>query len=601
MRKAIKNIFNKENIIIAITLFVSVLLRIQNLSMPIGNDIHAFRQTETAIVIQNYFRDGWSLLHYQMPVLGQPWIILFECPIYQTIVYAIMKVFRQTDIDLWCRIVSLITFYFSVFFLKKLTELITDRKVARCVCIVYLFSPFTILWSRAALIDYMSVLFALIYCNGVYSWLINRKSSGKMKYFIALVFGSAAYLLKTTTMFPYVYLLAFFILDYLIKCVRDGEGRISFNAIKVFIAKNIKNLVLLAILCIVPVIFGIAWTYYADLVRGQSIYTAFLTSERLKYWNYGTMEQKLDFSNWMLILRRLLDFAGGSLACAFLFVSYFLFRSKRYTFVLASSLISIFLTIGTLFNLYYVHNYYLIALSPIMAICLGIMLSTVIQILSAEGNIGKLLIGALCTIFVFMQIQNDHDEYLKKALNGSLENESIGLYINQITNEDERILIEGEDWSPRTLYYANRKGFMLTTPVTDEFYQSFLKEEYYTTLLAHSVDYVEEFSNYQDILIQYPKEDVYVYKFFDETTFSNCNYPLESIQISAEQNEYNVENPNIDIIKIEYDESLAGRNVQIVFSTKDGSQYTGSCYLLKSKNAIYYKVGALLENTARFG
>lgn len=106
--------------------------------MPIGNDMHAFRQTQTAIVVQNYLKEGWSLLHYQIPVRGQPWEVIFECPIYQTIVYMIMKVFGRTNVDLWCRLISVATFYLSFFMLKKIVETMLDEELSFYICSVYL-------------------------------------------------------------------------------------------------------------------------------------------------------------------------------------------------------------------------------------------------------------------------------------------------------------------------------------------------------------------------------------------------------------------------------------------------------------------------------
>ena len=113
---------NKQ-MLFGMVVLVSVFLRGIHLGIPIGNDFHAFRQTQTAITIQNYFRDGWSLFHYETPVFGKPWQAMMECPIYQTAVYAVMRLFGQTDIDFWCRAVSLAVFYGSAWMLKKTADL----------------------------------------------------------------------------------------------------------------------------------------------------------------------------------------------------------------------------------------------------------------------------------------------------------------------------------------------------------------------------------------------------------------------------------------------------------------------------------------------
>lgn len=439
---------NRKKVILSIIVLISVILRVASILVPIGNERHSFRQAETAIVVQNFLNDGCSFLHYQIPVLGQPWEIPFEFPIYQAVVYGVMKMLNQTNIDLWCRIVSLFIFYLSALVLYKVTSLVADKQVSLCVCGVYLYSPFTILWSRAALIDYMSVLFALLYVYGMYSWLIDRKRG---KIIVAFVFGCAAYLLKGTTMFPYVFLLAFLILDYFIKSIKGDKNELTLSGIKKFVSQNIVMMILLGIVCTVPVIPGIVWTKYADMVKANSIYTDVLTSSALKYWNYGSPQQKLDWNNWKVILKRLLDFMGGWFPFLFLLGNYVIFRSRKYTFVLISCLFSVIFTIGILFNLYYVHDYYIIAISPHLSIALGIMIFVAIKILYSEGNLGKVLIEVICVAMLMGQV-NCNREYINDFLKGDEKNNNAGLYVNKITTPDERILIEGEDWSPVTVY-----------------------------------------------------------------------------------------------------------------------------------------------------
>ncbi len=94
----------KKKKVFGSVVFVSLLMRVINLDIPIGNDLHAFRQTQTAMTVQNYFQEGWSLFHYKTPVFGEPWQVLMECPIYQTAVYAVMRVLNLSDTDFGCRL-----------------------------------------------------------------------------------------------------------------------------------------------------------------------------------------------------------------------------------------------------------------------------------------------------------------------------------------------------------------------------------------------------------------------------------------------------------------------------------------------------------------
>lgn len=190
--------------------------------------------------------------------------------------------------------------------------------------------------------------------------------------------------------------------------------------------------------------------------------------------------------------------------------------------------------------------------------------------------------------------------YINYIVNGQMENNNVGIYINKITDANERIVIEGEDWSPITLYYANRKGFMLRShsDATEEFYNSFLKEEKYTTLVAHSIDFIDEFSLQQNILLQYPKQgNAYVYKFYSNEDFSGRNFLIEKVYISPEnQNEYWLQFSNLNILEIEYDETLAGKEIEVTIIDKDGNEYLGTVYLGKNQNIVYYKIDELSGN-----
>src|SRR5262245_16160765 len=52
-------------------------------------DVHAFRQSQSLIPVE-YMLTGGHWLRYQTPVLGPPWTVPFEFPLYQWIVASIV-------------------------------------------------------------------------------------------------------------------------------------------------------------------------------------------------------------------------------------------------------------------------------------------------------------------------------------------------------------------------------------------------------------------------------------------------------------------------------------------------------------------------------
>lgn len=582
----------------AMAVLVSFLIRIVNLDIPIGNDMHAFRQTQTALTVQNYLRDGWSLLHYETPVFGKPWQVLMECPLYQTVVYVVMRIFRMTDTDFACRMAGLLVFYLSAVMLKKVAGMLLQGDAPIYVCCVYLLSAFNIYWSRAAMIDYMSVLFALVYVWGLYSWLLE----GSLRtYCIGLLFGCLGYLLKATTMFPYVYLLVFLILARLVKEIRQDEK--GFMAgFCFYLRQNVKRMLLLVQICIIPVATGGLWTYYADSVKGRSIYTAWLTSANLGSWNYGTLAQKLDFDCWKVIIGRLYGFFGGStLFWVILAGGGIAVFKKREACIPAYSFVSCILAIATLFNLYYVHDYYLMAVSPLICMFIGILLYEIKEAVWKEGNTGKICFGVLCAVMLCLQIQSNRP-YIDGILHGNKETVGLSGYIQQVTDPEELVVIEGEDWNPVTLYYAQRKGFMIKMPewLSDDAFFAFLHEDHYTTLVAHSLDTAGVFSKYYDAVVQYPVNgEVYVYKFYNREGASEVIRNSKEYDMRASTEAGVVLDWEADYMKICYKDTGISRQVALEVTDRQENVTTGTVNLPTGCEEIYYKISELCDAPAK--
>src|SRR5271154_4345091 len=67
-------------------------------------DFHGFRQAQTAISAES-IRNGGPILRYETPVLGPPWSLPFEFPLYQALVALLARIFG-TPIDQTGRFVS---------------------------------------------------------------------------------------------------------------------------------------------------------------------------------------------------------------------------------------------------------------------------------------------------------------------------------------------------------------------------------------------------------------------------------------------------------------------------------------------------------------
>src|SRR5450759_1816213 len=93
------------NVLLILSAFLSLFVLIAGCHIPLL-DQHSFRQTQTAISTY-WLLHGGNWLAYETPVLGSPWAIPFEFPLYQWIV-ALTSSILPISLDNVGRIVSYI-------------------------------------------------------------------------------------------------------------------------------------------------------------------------------------------------------------------------------------------------------------------------------------------------------------------------------------------------------------------------------------------------------------------------------------------------------------------------------------------------------------
>lgn len=503
---------NRIKAIILAVIALSVLLRFININAPLENDRHNFRGTQTAFIVKSMQNNGFSLSEFEIPVFGEPWdTVYMEYPVYQILVYLLMKLFHGGSIDMWCRITDIIAFYLSAGSLFLFAAKEAGKRAAVIAVLFYVLLPYDIYWSRTAMIEFTAVLFAVSYCYGITSWM---RKPGWLFFIFALVCGSMAYLAKSTTMFVYVYFLAFYIPCLLFAEYKKENGSASVKGAIHYYSGRWRYILQLGLLCVLPVIPGVMWTRYADMKKMQNPHTVFMTSSAIKAWNFGSLQMRLDPGVWKALTEQYTGFLlGGGTFFIMLAVLVFLLGSRRYMGLIISALAASFLAMFTLINLYLEHDYYQTATAPVACIALGAMLYDVIfsNKFTEHDGIFRNAILALLGIALIAGMYRDSGFYFKELLRESKVNNDAGLLIKEITDPDERILVDGEDWSSRVLYYADRKGFMNRDPYTGSFSGYCLDNVHlgseYTTLLTRNGSFLTDIDAYTDIGVQYLWDD----------------------------------------------------------------------------------------------
>jgi len=489
------SISKKVNIaIILILIIFSVVLRIKDIRIPLVNDPHHFRQSQTAITIQDYFNNGFSILNYKTPIFGPPWQMPMEFPLYQITVFCFMKLFGFKNIDLGCRVISIIYFYLSAFALLILCKKIfKNKQIYLIIFLYYIFLPYTIFWSRAALPDYASVFFGLMYIFFFLDWIDNSKRKTPLCFFAVIISGIFCCLSKSTSIYPVVVVLGFMIIQSLYEMFKSNN-KFDLNLFSKYLAQKKFYIYIFEIicLCIIPVILGFLWLRYSDYIKAQSVYTQFLTSESLKSWYYGTLAQKFSLDVWKLLLYRIQIFFSPKIMIGLWPISiYAILRlkiDKATRTINLSLLIAIVFTLFSLINLYYVHDYYLIAITPYIAILLGFGIYYIAFEIIKKNIILRCI---FCILVIIMFIQPFKTAIKPFYTNGKETSiyTKMGEYIKKTTDINEYVIIQDQSYSSAQLYASNRRGFMIYKDNSCE--KNILRENNFTTYIKNSVSLVD--------------------------------------------------------------------------------------------------------------
>lgn len=312
-------------------------------------DIHAFRQTQTALTTYWIVQEGFRL-DYITPVKGPPWSIPLEFPLYQWIVAAFHKL-TNYSLDQAGRLVSLVFFYATLYptflFAKNFWK---DERFAFLLISLVVLNPIYIFWSRSFMIETTVLCF-----SAYFIWFFNQAIQLKKftYYTLAIGFGILAGLVKPTTYA--VYLVAAFI----IYCEYAWLNGVNWKQ------RDWERYLIKGAFLTLPSIVGIwFWTRFSDQIKASRP-NPDLVSSSMHGWNFGTFEQRLEIDLWQSwvfefngIFQIINSFDSG-IVTAISLVSIILLgvNAKTQKRILLFSIIVFFSGPLVFFNLYR-HDYY---------------------------------------------------------------------------------------------------------------------------------------------------------------------------------------------------------------------------------------------------
>ena len=443
----------------ALALTVFVLAVVRTLDQPLL-EAHGFRQTQTAYTARIYHQDGIDLLHPKLPVLGEPFEVPFEFPLFQAAGSVVMD--AGVDDDVAMRLTGLVCFLLTASLLYGLVRHVADRPSAVAALVAFLATPFALIWGRTSMIEYLATAGAVGFAWATVAWRENRRPEVAG---LALVAWLVGMLVKPTTA-------AFWLLPAL--GYRTTNPRATSRG---------RTAAVLALLVLVPLAATALWTRHADAIKVASPVTDWLTSSELEDWNFGSLSQRFDRGVWGVIVGRVVVHVIGLAGVALLAVALVaLARSVQRLFwvgvVLAGALPPLVFT-----NLYLVHDYYLAAVTPALAALLGFAAGFIWRHLPPKAPI-RAVAAVTGLLLAASTVGFDH-AYWRHAWDDEPDPATLALarQLARASEPDDRIGVIGLDWSPAVLYYADRWGLMIVDQREAEALDALHRERYHRVLV----------------------------------------------------------------------------------------------------------------------
>jgi hypothetical protein len=412
----------------------------RNLNLP-GCE---FRQTQTAISAHFILQEKNYSLAYPTPVLGKPWSIPMEFPLYQ---WTVAKVAEKTGWPLTQvgRGVSLACFYLGLPALfGLLCRLGLRRSRAAVVLCFVLCCPLYVFYARSFLIETMAWMFGLWFLLG-YVHAVEKRSLSWLA--VAAVGGAGAGLVKVTTLmallFPaFSWTLYWFWLDW-----RGAQGVSRAVALRARVAWC-------AAAVAVPFAAAWWWVRYSDLIKAQSPTGSFLQSAGMAGYNFGVgvrFDPAIWAQHWRVIFHEVTTIpvlvAAGVAAVCF----------ARARWWLIALLVFYFFAVQLMFPILYAwHEYYYVAIAMLLAVAIGLALVGLLESRWPRWAAWAAIIGVMLG-----QCWGYYTRYYAEQSHWSPGGSELSVALRQVTEPNDVIIVAGNDWSSMLPYYAQRRALMI--------------------------------------------------------------------------------------------------------------------------------------------
>ena len=413
-------------------------------------DKHEFRQTQTALSAL-FLQPGLEgLLNYQTPVLGAPWCVPMELPLFQWLSHQLAKL-TGMNLSASGRLLSI---FFGLGCLWPASRLIRRAGLGitavALLIILYCTSSIYLYWSRAFLMESMALFLTLLSLDS-YSQIHHKAvSSARAFSLLSAVLAislSLGLLVKVTTALPALILMG---ADWM------WQSRTALQQRQ----KLLQQLIVGAGLAAAFVLLY-SWTHHADALKQLNPIGAELTSTALKDWNFGTPIQRFQSDLWLKVVSsRML----APIAAVPIFAGLRISSKQTRSFLLACLFLA-FAPLLIFTNLHIVHDYYQAGNHIFLLMAVAGSAAAVLDSLSHKRIEQRLVIGSLTILIVanlviFFDSSGSRSYWAVSQLKTSPKL-TIGKIINNQTPSTSPILVFGDDYSSSFAYHSQRRALTL--------------------------------------------------------------------------------------------------------------------------------------------
>lgn len=397
-----------------------------------------FRQAQTALSAYWIKAENNFSLAYPTPVLGQPWSIPMEFPLYQWTVVVTGKL-TGWGLTKAGRAVSIACFYLC---LPAVFLLLARWRVAPghrwLVLAVIVTCPLYIYYGRAFLIETMALMFGLWFWVAFERAVIERS---RLWFTVAVVAGTGAGLVKVTTFLLYLLPVGIWAARRLWSARQGGEWRRDCAWMAGILAPSFAA--------------TIWWVRFADMTKLANPLGRDLVSASLRSFNLGTNATRFSAEMWQTklgIVAWELTWLPVLLLGAILVFS---FGRARWREIAGCTVV--FGSVLFLFpGLYTYHTYYYVANAVLLTMALGLTLVAL-----AESRLRRGVVWLAVMLVTGGQIGHYLRAYYPSQAAVTIGGDALSRSLETLTQPDDVLVVLGQDWNSMLPYYAKRRALML--------------------------------------------------------------------------------------------------------------------------------------------